>query len=208
MKNYFAKIGLVVLLGTTLTVSGCSTAWISTLDNILAAAAPALINILNIISIAKGQPLNAALAAKINVDAANVKTLAADFSAASASAAPTACAQLQAAVGIYSADETTVLSLANVSDPATQQKIEILSALVAGTVTEVLAVIPNCQQAATMRASLEKKSVPLPLSSFVQSYNDNLVVPVGSPAVDSFTRSHKIHAHSKLIRVLSLGHVN
>lgn len=200
-----SKILLAITLSITLVVSGCSAAWVTTLDNILVAAAPALINILNIIAIAKGQPTNPALAAKINADAATVKTLAADFATASATAAPTACAQLQAAIGVYSQDESQVLALAQVSDPATQTKINVLSGLVSGTVVAVLAVIPNCKQAAELRTSLSAKSVPLPLKSFVSSYNTNLVVKTGLPAVDAYTSSHKIHVHSKFVRVITFG---
>jgi len=189
-----------------MTVAGCSTAWVTTLDNILVAAAPALINILNIIAISKGVPVNAALAAKINTDAATIKTVASDFAAASASAAPAACAQLQAAISTYSADQAQVMQLASISDPATQSKVEVLSGLVAGTVTAILATIPNCSQAATMKAGLEKTTVPLPLKTFVSSYNSTLKVPTGNVAVDTFTSKHAIHVHSKFVRMVSLGY--
>jgi len=73
------KKALIVALFLAVSCTGCSTAWVSTLDSILAAAAPALINILQIVAVANGQPMNAGLAAKINSDAANIKTLAGDF---------------------------------------------------------------------------------------------------------------------------------
>jgi|SRR5579871_3320979 len=196
---------LACVLCVSLVTAGCSTAWVSTLDNILVAAAPALINILNIIAIAKGIPPNLALEGKINADAATIKTLAADFAAASSSAAPNACSQLQAAISTYASDQAQVMSLAQVSDPATQTKIETLSALVGGTVTAVLAVIPACQQAATMKASLEAKAVPLPLKTFVKSYNETLAVKTGNPAVDSYTKNHAIHVHGKVLRTLTFG---
>jgi hypothetical protein len=195
------RITLALLLCCTMTIAGCSIAWVTTLDDILAAAAPALINILNIIAIAKGEPLNTATTAKINADAANIKVLASDFASAQTAAAPTVCAQLQAAIQVYSNDINQVLTLAQVSDPATQEKIQVLSGLVTGTVVGILAVIPNCQQAVTMRASMESKSVPLPLKSFINSYNSTLVVPTGIVAVDSYTKKHKIHGH-RLLGVL------
>src|SRR5271156_5650024 len=73
---------LVVVLSLAMFCTACSTAWVSTLDSILAAAAPALINILQIVAVANGQPVNSALAAKINADATAIKTLAADFASA------------------------------------------------------------------------------------------------------------------------------
>ena len=205
MKFNISKAVLALALAGSIIVAGCSAAWVTSLDSILVAAAPALVNILNIIAIAEGRPLNATLAAKITADATTVKTLANDFAVASASAAPTACAQLQAAIGAYSADQASVLALAQVSDPAIQTKIVVLSSLVAGTVEAITAVIPNCQQAAAARASLSAKAVPLPMRSFVKSYNTNLVVPTGNKAVDAFTKKHKVHVHRKALRVLSLG---
>jgi len=201
----FSKSLMALSLCFVMVISGCSASWVTTVDNILVAAAPALINILNIIAIAKGQPINVALASKINTDAETIKVLAADFAAASASAAPTACSQLQAAINTYASDEAQVMSLAQISDQATQAKIITLSALVAGTVTAVLAVIPNCRQAVTMRESLASSTVPLPLKTFVSSYNSQLTVKTGNQAVDSYTAKHKIHVHSMLYRTLHFG---
>jgi hypothetical protein len=67
--------GLVVALSLAMFCTGCSTAWVTILDSILAAAAPALINILQIVAMANGQPVNSNLTAKINADAAVIKTL-------------------------------------------------------------------------------------------------------------------------------------
>ena len=200
------KIVLAMLLCLTVTVSGCSVAWVSTLDNILVAAAPALINILQIIAIAKGAPVNGTLSAKITADAAAIKTLATSFAGASALAAPGACSQLQAAITTYSSDEAQVLALAQVSDPATQQKVIVLSSLVAGTISGILAVIPNCSQAAAARATLARSNaVPLPLKGFIASYNAKLVEKTGNAAVDTYTAKHKVHVHSGVVRALSLG---
>jgi len=201
----YGKQALATLLLCSMFAYGCSTAWLTTLDNILIAAAPALINILNIVAIAKGQPINVALETKITADAATVKTLAADFSAASAAAAPTACAQLQAAINTYSADQSQVMALAQVSDQATEIKIETLSALISGTVVAITAVIPSCQQAAAFKATLEKTAVPLPLKTFVHSYNETLKVKTGNANVDNYTKSNQIHVHGKFVRVISLG---
>jgi hypothetical protein len=101
MKKIF-----VVVLSLAMSCTACSTAWVSTLDSILAAAAPALINILQIVAVANGQSVNSGLTAKINTDAAVIKTLAGDFAMASSLAAPGVCSQLQVAVNTYQADQT------------------------------------------------------------------------------------------------------
>src|ERR1019366_2785949 len=94
---------LVVALSLAMCCTACSTAWVSTLDSIVAAAAPALINILQIVAVANGKPMNSNLAAKINADATVIKTLAGDFAKASSGSAPGVCQQLQAAVSAYHA---------------------------------------------------------------------------------------------------------
>lgn len=204
MKKAFLAVFMALTLTVIVPLQSCSTAWITTFDNILVAAAPALINILNIIAIAEGKPIDTALEAKITADAALLKKDAADFAAASAAAAPTACAQLQAAVETYSADQADVLELAQVLDPKSPEavKIETLSALVAGTVVAITAVIPSCQVAS---GKFESAAVPVPLKGFVDNYNMELVRSTGNPNVDNFTKKHKIHVHSKFVRVITFG---
>jgi hypothetical protein len=197
------KKSLIVALLLAMICTGCSTAWVSTLDSILAAAAPALINILQIVAVANGLPMNTNLEAKINADAAVIKTLATNFANASTSVAPGACQQLQAAVSTYQADQQLVLQVAQVTDPATQTKITLLTNLVAGTVDAITAVIPSCQNAAMAQNS--KVSAPYAVSTFAAHYNSILVAKTGNAAVDAMTPELKLHTHSKLVRIASFG---
>jgi len=200
-----SRASLVVALSTSMVVAGCSTTWVTTLDNILIVAAPALINILNIISVVQGVPVNTALESKITGDVAVVKTLATEFSSASTAASPAVCSQLEAAINTYGVDEQQVISLVPVNiDPATQQKIAILSGLVATTVSSILAVVPQCQTAAGRRAMFQGVP-PLPVSTFIKTYNTELVKPTGNAAVDKFTKGRKVHAHGKFLRYISAG---
>jgi hypothetical protein len=194
---------LIVALSLSLFCTACSTAWVSTLDSILAAAAPALINILQIVAVANGQPVNSALEAKITADATVIKTLATDFAKASSSAAPGACSQLSAAVSDYQADQALVLQVAQVSDSNTQTKITLLADLVAGTVQAITAVIPSCQNAASFRAAL-----PYSLSTFVAHYNSILAAPTGNNTVDVATKKLKLHQHSRIVRAITFGRLN
>jgi hypothetical protein len=185
---------LVFALSLTMFCTGCSTTWVSTLDSILAAAAPALINILQIVAVANGQPMNSNLAAKISADAAVIKALAADFAKASSGSAPGVCQQLQAAVSAYQADQQLVLQVAQVSDSNTQTKITLLANLVAGTVEAITAVIPSCQNAASFRGF--KATPPYSVATFTAHYNSILVAPTGNAAVDAVTPKLKLHRHS------------
>jgi len=193
---------LVVVLSLAMFCTACSTAWVATLDSILAAAAPALIDILQIVAAANGQPMNSNLAAKINADATVIKTLAGDFAKASSGSAPGVCQQLQAAVGAYQADQSLVLQVAQVSDPNTQTKITLLANLVAGTVQAITAVIPSCQ--ANAQASF-KALPPYSVSSFADHYNSILVARTGNAAVDAATPTLKLHRHSKYVRAVTFG---
>src|SRR5580700_10260289 len=142
---------LILLLSLAMFCTACSTAWVSTLDSILAAAPPALIDILQIAAVANAKPMNSNLAAKINADATDIESLAADFAKASSDSAPGVCQQLQAAVGVYQADQQMVLQIAQVSDSETQTKITLLAGLVAGTIDAITAVIPSCQNGVSSR---------------------------------------------------------
>jgi hypothetical protein len=193
---------LVVVLTLAMFCTACSTAWVSTLDSILAAAAPALINILQIVAVANGRPVDGNLAAKINADATVVKTLAGDFAKASSGSASGVCQQLQAAVSAYQADQALVLQVAQVSDSKTQTKITLLASLVAGTVQAITAVIPSCQ--ANVQASF-KALPPYSVSTFADHYNSILVAPTGNAAVDAATPKLKLHRHSKVARAVTFG---
>jgi hypothetical protein len=130
MEKILVRKVLVVALSFAMFCTACSTAWVATLDSILAAAAPALINILQIAAVANGKPLNSNLVAKINADATVIKTPAADFAKVSSGSAPGVCQQLQAAVSAYQADQQLVLQVAQVSDANTQTKIMTMKKLV------------------------------------------------------------------------------
>lgn len=198
------KKSFVVVLCLIVFCAACSTAWVSTLDSILAAAAPALVNILQIVAVANGQPINSNLEAKINADAAVIKTLAGDFAKASSSAAPSVCSQLNAAIGNYQSDQALVLQIAQVNDPNTQTKITLLASLVAGTVQAITAVIPSCQA----NAQASKSLPPYNLSTFIGHYNSILVAPTGNKVVDAATRKLRLHQHSKIVRTVTFGRLN
>ncbi|MGA7080522.1 MAG: hypothetical protein WBQ43_19860 [Terriglobales bacterium] len=192
---------LIVVLSFALLSTACSTAWVSTLDSILAAAAPALINILQIVSIANSEPMNSTLAAKINGDAAAIKTLAADFAKDGGS---NACTTLQNAVATYQVDQALVLQLAQVRDSNTQTKIALLADLVSGTIGAITAVIPACQPSTASPKSVDGKRL-VKLKNFVASYNVILTARTGNAAVDAATPKLVIHQHSKVARYVSLG---
>jgi len=197
---------LVLAMSLAMFCTACSTAWVSALDSILAAAAPALINILQIAAVAKGQPVNASLATKINADVTVIKTLATDFAKASSGSAPGVCQQLEAAVNTYQADQQIVLQTAQVSNANTQTKITLLAGLVASTVDAITSLIPSCQNAA-LSQSVRAQAAPYNVSSFTSRYNSVLVTYTGNAAVDAVTPTLKLYRHSKFVRTVTFGRI-
>jgi len=201
------KVLLPVILLALIVTFGCSVAWVSTLDSILAAAAPALIDILQISALSQGKPFNSQIAAKVNADAAALKSTAADFASASNAAQPGACSQLQAALTTYEQDLPLVLSVAKVSNPNTQGKIETLSALIVGVFGSIEPLIPGCNPPAisAMRAQVKVSTPPMNVKDFVTTYNAVLVSQTGETKVDEATPKMKLHYHSGFVRFITLG---
>jgi hypothetical protein len=196
-KSLLALVTALALLCTA-----CNTAWVKTFDSIVAASAPALINILEIVAVANGTPVDSALQAKVNADATALKTLANDFASASASAAPGVCSQVKAQIGVYQTDIVLIESVAQVKDPNTQIKITLLSNLVSGTAQVLLTVIPSCNESAVRGFHA---APPYSLTSFVGHYNNILVAPTGNAAVDGKTKKLVLHEHGKLARSVTFG---
>jgi D-alanyl-D-alanine carboxypeptidase len=183
------KSVLTIVLCFAMAFTTCSPAWVSTVTTILSVAAPALINILQIVAIAGGKPFDPNLATKINTDAATLKQLAADYAAASAAAKPGACSQLLAGIGMYSADVQLIINVAQVSNPVTQQKITLLTELVVGTVEAIAAVIPACSATAPTGPRVSQK---FSVKNFVNDYNTELVKTTGNTVVDDLTPKLKL----------------
>ena len=202
--KYITRGLTVIALSYCLILQGCSVTWVGTVDKLLAVAAPALNNILSIVSLATNKPVNQALEDKITQDAANLKKLAADFASASGSNAPTACQELQAGVAVLNDDAATVLSIVQSIGPAGGNLAAIFAAA-DSFVIAIVALIPSCKTPAALRLSIPKAVAAIDSNKMVSTYNAVLVVPSGNAKVDEYAKSHKIHAHSKVVRILSFG---
>jgi hypothetical protein len=203
-KALSLKLSLAIALVCAMSCTACSTAWVGSLDAILAAAAPALINILQIVAVANGQPVNSTLAAKINGDATAIETLAADFAKVSSASSQGVCQELQAAVSVYQTDQELVLQAAQVSDVNTQTKIALLTDLVASTLRAITSVIPSCQRAALVQSRTE---TAYSISGFASRYNSILLDKTGNAAVDALTSQLKLRQHSKVLEIVTFGRI-
>jgi len=200
--KYLTKGLLALVLCYTITLQGCSLAWVGTLDTILSAAAPALNNVLTIISLAQNKPVNTVLEAKITADAANLKVLAADFAKDSGNT-PTACQELQAGVTVFNDDAAVVLSLVQASGSS---NVAAIFAAADAFVVAIVGLIPACASPAAIKASklaIPAKVAGINSNALVSNYNNVLTKKTGNAVVDAYAASHKVHGHSKLVRIVT-----
>ena len=202
--KYITRGLTVIVLSYCLILQGCSVAWVGTVDRLLAVAGPALNNILTIVSLATNKPVNQALEDKITQDAANLRKLAEDFASANGSNAPTACQELQAGMAVLTDDAAVVLSIVQSIGPVGGNLPAIFAAADA-IVISIVALVPSCKTPAALRLSIPKAAGALNANKMIDSYNSVLVLPSGNAKVDSYAKSHKIHAHSKMVRILTFG---
>jgi hypothetical protein len=175
---------------------GCSTTWLTTFEGYLKIAGPILIQILEIVSLARGVPVSATLVAKINSDEAAVTSLANSINAASAANLPTTCAAFNQAVSTFAGDLSSIEALANIG-PNTSGEIAAAVGIAQAAIQEIQTPISACQGSSTpamARAVLQSAAL------HVTSPDD--VVRRFNAVTDS---KHHVHLHSKLTRVMTFG---
>jgi hypothetical protein len=203
--KYLSKGLLAILLCYTLVLQGCSLAWVGTLDRILAAAAPALNNVLTIVALASNKPVNQVLEDKITADAASLKKLATDFANASGTT-PTTCQEVQAAAQILNDDAATVLSIVQSVGPAGGNLPAIFAAADAFVVV-LVGLIPSCASPAALKSGIPAKVAKIDVGAMVRNYNAAVTKPSGNAAVDSWAKQCKLPEHGRFVHILTLGMV-
>lgn len=192
------KRALIPILAVTMVLAGCSTAWLTTFEGYLKIAGPILIQILDIVSLAKGTAPNAALEAKITADSAALQTLANSVSAADSANLPSTCAAFNQAVTTFAGDLTTIEQLANIG-PGTSGEIQAALGIAQAAITEIEVPIAACANAPNGPAALARLRVA---AVTVKSPED--VVKRFNAVVD---KKHRVHLHSWPLRVISVGHL-
>lgn len=196
MKSKIVATVLAFVLALS-PIIACSTTWLSTFDQYLAVAGPALIQILDIISLIDGKPVNQALVTKIQGDQAALNAIAASVSSATSTSVTGACQQFNLAVSTFASDLNAVEQLAQINNPGTQNQVAAAVSIAQQTIAEVEAPISACATAPTeaaAKAVLIKAAVTAKTpSQFVKAFN---------AVVDS---KHHIHLHSKFTRIVTFG---
>jgi hypothetical protein len=196
---------LAILICYTLILQGCSLAWVGTLDKILAAAAPALNNVITIAALAQNKPVNQALEDKITADAANLKKLATDFASA-AGPTPTKCQEVQAAANLLNDDAATVLAIVQSVGPAGGNLPAIFAAADAFVIV-LVGLIPSCASPAALKASVPAKVAKIDVGAMVRNYNAAVTKPSGNPVVDAWAKQCKLPEHGAFVHMITFGRV-
>jgi hypothetical protein len=193
MKKKLLSLILVGVLGVC---TACSTAWLTTFENYLKVVGPILVQILDIVSLVEGKPVNTQLQAKITGDAAAINAIAASINAATVQNVVGECAQFNLAVATLQSDLSQVEQLANVG-PNASAEIAAAVGIAQAAFTEVEAPISACSASssnAQALAALKAGSVG------VSSPED--VVKKFNAVVD---KKHHVHLHSLFVRILTFG---
>lgn len=191
------KAFLAVALSLAVFAAGCSTAWLNTLDGYLKIAGPVLIQILDIVSLARGIPVNQQLVSKIQADQAAVQSLADSVSAATTQNIQGACAAFNLGVQTFAGDLGAIEQLAQISDPAKKAQIADLTQLAQQTINEVEVPIAQCQAAPVGSVALARLQ-----SGVYQLKGAEDVVKRFNALTDS--KNH-VHLHSKFVRIVTFG---
>jgi hypothetical protein len=156
------------------------------------------VQILDIISLVKGTPVNTQLQAKITADSAALNALAASVSSASAQNVVGTCAQFNLAVSTLSGDLTQIEQLANIGQN-TSAEIAAALGIAQAAFTEIEAPIAACQAAPTSEAALASLRAG---AVGVSSPED--VVKKFNAVVD---KKHHVHLHGFFVRLVTFGHL-
>jgi hypothetical protein len=179
-----------------LCMTGCTLSWLSTFEGYLKIAGPILIQILDIVSLAKGVAPNPAMVAKITADQTAVNQLAASISTAAAADLPTTCTAFNQAIATFAGDLTLIEQLANTGAGANAQ-IQAAVGIAQAAISEIEAPIAACSAAQSPAAAMAK----LKAGAVTVTSPSDVVVKFNA-VVD---KKHRVHLHSKFARVATFG---
>jgi hypothetical protein len=219
MKNSgsFLRVGLAMVLCLTITLMGCSTAWIGQAEEVVAALIPAATNIVALVAALQGKSVSAAdlqtiqnAGTQAGADLQLIQSLITTYQTADATAQPGILNQIQTAIGAVQSNLQGLLPALHIQDAATQTKITAVVGIVLSEVQSLAAILPlanpSTSPAAIAKAAVvAKKKPPLTASQFVASYNATLTAKTGNAALDKATAGLEIHVHGKLARWASAG---
>jgi hypothetical protein len=221
MKNNLTlvKVALALVLCLTITLGGCSTAWIGEAEQIVAALIPAAANIITLVAALQGKSVSAAdletiqkAGTQAGADLQLVQSLIAAYQKADAAAQPGILNQIQAAIGAVQASLQGLLPALHIQDAATQAKVTAVVGIVLSEVQSLAAIVPLVSGkaetptvAAKNAARMGQPQMPLTAREFVSSFNATLTAKTGNAGLDRATGGLQIHMHGKIARWATAG---
>lgn len=191
MRKLLALSLIAVMFAT-----GCTTAWLSTFNGYLKIAGPVLLQILDIVALAKHQAPDPALQAKILADQAALNKLAASVDVALQADLPNTCAKFNQAVSTFAGDLDAIIQLANIGQNTSGEIIAAVG-IAQATIQEIEAPIAACQAAPNAKVAQARLQAEM-----VKVKSPEDVVRRFNAVVDS---KHRVHLHSAPVRWLTLG---
>ncbi|MFZ1005296.1 MAG: hypothetical protein WAN65_00560 [Candidatus Sulfotelmatobacter sp.] len=218
MRNVtILKRAMAMVLCGTMTLVGCSTAWISEAEQIVAALIPAAANILTLVTALHGQSVSAEdlkiiqnTGSQVGADLQLIESLLTAYRTSDAAAQPGLLNQIQTATSAVQSSLGSLLPALHIRDETTQAKVSVVIGLVLSEVESLSAIVPLVNPSASpamiaMVAKQAKKQPPLTATEFVASYNATITAKTGNAALDDATAGMRIHMHGRFARYASLG---
>jgi hypothetical protein len=211
------KRAIAMLLCGTMTLMGCSTAWISEAEQIVAALIPAAANILTLVTALHGQSVSAgdlqaiqSTGSQVGADLQLIGSLLSAYQTADAASKPWLLDQIQTATSAVESNLGSLLPALHIQDQTTQARVSAVIGLVLSEVESLSAIVPLVNPSASpammsMAANQAKKKPPLTANEFVASYNAAITAKTGNATLDYATAGLRIHVHGKFARYASLG---
>ena len=189
---------LALILAVTMVATGCSTTWLSTFDNYVTIAAPAVVEIITAVDAAEGVSVNPLVLQKINQDATALQTVGQSLVAAiNANGNLTQpCQEFNSAVATFAADVPALETLGGIKDPVKRAEITAGITLVQGVIAAIEEPVAACQAAPSSVAA--RKALKAGVSK-IQSPSDFVV------AFNKQNLGKKLHVNPWYVRYATLG---
>jgi hypothetical protein len=223
------RVLVAVVLCLTMTLAGCSTAWIGQAEEIVAALIPAAANLVTLVAALEGKTVSASdlqLIQSVGTQAGAglqlIQSLVTAYQQADASAQPGILNQIESAITAVQSNLQGLLNSLHIEDAATQAKVTAVVGILLSEVQSLAAIVPLVQGQGTAAGarlsvasgqwSVNAKAsngagvkAPLSANEFVSSYNATMTAKTGNAALDKATAGLKIHRHGKLVRWVTAG---
>lgn len=197
-------------------LTACSTAWITTAEQIVAVLIPATANLMTLVATFRGGVTAADLqaientGAQAGADLQLLQSLITAYQKADAAAQPGLLNQIQAAVNDVQSNLNGLLPALHIKDAAMQAKVTAVVGLLLSEVQSMAAIVPLVNPGAApamvrLAATQARKQPPLTAGEFAVSFNATMTAKTGNESLDRTTSGLRIHAHGKFERWASAG---